>query len=54
MRIENTTFNSIKASSVMKKSTAVIDEDAIKSILYLGVRMDLPAAENKRTVDIFI
>lgn len=54
MRIENMTINSIKASPAMKKSSAVIDADVIKNILFLGVRSELPLDENKNKVDIII
>ncbi|MBI9109076.1 MAG: hypothetical protein JEZ04_20195 [Spirochaetales bacterium] len=54
MHVENTGFNSIKASNSMKRSSAVINAEVIKTILFLGIRSELPASENKRKVDIFI
>ena len=46
-------FNSVKPLPIVKSSSVVEAED-IKSILFLGIRSELPSGDSKRKVDIII
>ena len=53
MQVESINFNSIKAPQAVRKEH-IADANDIRSILYLGIRTELPAAESKHKVDIII
>ncbi len=53
MRVDGVNFNSSNVSSI-KKSGNVAGADEIKSILFLGIKSDIPAGDTKRKVDIII
>ena len=54
MRVENANINIAGTSLNPTKSRHVADAEAIKSILFLGIRTVPQQHESKRKVDIFI
>ena len=52
MRIESMNYNS--QSSHHRNTGKVANAEEIKSILYLGIKCDIPAGDQKRKVDIII
>ena len=53
MRVETMNFN-ISNGSNIKHHGKVADIEEIKSILFLGIKSDIPVKEPKRKVDIII
>ena len=53
MRVESMNLNGANISSA-GKGRAVASVDEIKSILFLGIKSDIPAVDPNRKVDIII
>lgn len=53
MRVESSISTNVRPPETFRNSKEVVAADDIKTILFLGIRSDLPVNRQERKVDIF-